>query len=132
MSGEESMRGALKRYFASINDEDWDGLAALFHPEAQLRAPGIGAVGGGEGVAGYYQAALAPYPEHRDEPTRILLCDSTATVEIHFDGRLANGRPLSFDAVDVFDFRDGLIHRLSSWYDSHQVRRDLREASQAT
>ena len=35
---------------------------------------------------------------------------------------------MEFDAVDVFDFDDdGKITRLSSWYDSHAVRRRLRE-----
>lgn len=125
------MREVLDRYFSSINGEDWEGLASLFHAEAELRAPGTRTLRGGDEVAGYYRAALGPYPVHRDEPTRVLISGSSATVEIHFDGRLANGSPLSFDAVDVFDFRDGLIHRLSSWYDSHQVRRDLREATQA-
>lgn len=124
------MRDVLDRYFSSINGERWDELATLFHPEAELRAPGTRPLKGGEQVAGYYRAALGPYPVHRDEPTRVLISGTTATVEIHFEGRLANDKPLSFDAVDVFDFRDGLIHRLSSWYDSHQVRRDLREASQ--
>jgi hypothetical protein len=32
---------------------------------------------------------------------------------------------MEFDAVDVFDVRDGRIARLTSWYDSHEVRRAL-------
>ncbi|MHB1808525.1 MAG: nuclear transport factor 2 family protein [Solirubrobacteraceae bacterium] len=127
---EERIRGVLASYFATLNAEDWDGLAALFHDEAELRAPGIRALKGVADVSGYFRAALRPYPIHRDEPTRILVCGSTATVEIHYEGKLANGKPLCFDAVDVFDFKDGLIHRLSSWYDSHRVRSDLREATQ--
>jgi hypothetical protein len=56
------------------------------------------------------------------------LTNSTATVEIHFAGRHANGGEMEFDAVDVFDVNErGEIARLTSWYDSHAVRRRLRE-----
>ncbi len=129
---EQRIREVLDAYFSSINGEQWERLASLFHPDAQLRAPGTRTLEGGEEVASYYRAALRPYPVHRDEPTRVLICEATATVEIHFEGRLANDKPLSFEAVDVFDFEDGLIHRLSSWYDSHQVRRDLRQAAESS
>ena len=51
------------------------------------------------------------------------------TVEIHFTGRLENGAPIEFDAVDVFDLDDeGRIVKLTSWYDSHAVRKTLRAA----
>ena len=35
---------------------------------------------------------------------------------------------MAFDAVDVFDFRDGRIARLTSWYDSQRVVAALVEA----
>jgi hypothetical protein len=83
-------------------------------------------------VETYFTAALGPYPEHLDTPTRILVSGSTATVEIHFKGALDGGIEIEFDAVDVFDFDDdGLVTRLTSWYDSHDVRSRLREARQA-
>lgn len=126
------MREAIAAYFASINGEDWDRLAGLFREDAELRAPGTRPRVGGEAVAGYYSDALRPYPVHRDEPTRELYAGDTVTVEIHFEGELANGRPMSFDAVDVFDFRDGRIARLTSWYDSQRVVAELLEATAAT
>ena len=50
-------------------------------------------------------------------------------VEIRFSGALASGERVGFDAIDVFDMGDdGLICRLSSWYDSHAVREQLRTA----
>jgi len=50
-------------------------------------------------------------------------------VEIRFAGALASGARVAFDAVDVFDIDDGgRIARLSSWYDSHAVREQLRTA----
>jgi ketosteroid isomerase-like protein len=128
-SAVDAVRRAIATYFSSINGEDWDLLATIFHADAELIAPGTAPRRGGAGVASYYDDALRPYPEHRDEPTRVIYAGDVVTVEIHFDGRLANGRPMSFDAVDVFDFADGRVRRLSSWYDSHGVRQMLLEAA---
>jgi uncharacterized protein (TIGR02246 family) len=129
---EDRVRATIAAYFDCLNGEDWDGLAALFTEDAELVAPGGRPWRGRERVKGYFRAALAPYPDHRDEPTRVIVAGTTATVEIHYEGALAGGAPLSFDAVDVFDLNDdGLIERLSSWYDSHEVRRRLTEARAA-
>jgi ketosteroid isomerase-like protein len=122
----------LGAYFDGMNSERYDDVAALFTDDAELQAPGSALRHGRSEVEDYYRAALRPYPEHRDEPTRVLVADRTATVEIHFTGALASGARLEFDAVDVFDFDDdGRISRLSSWYDSHDVRSRLKEARAA-
>ncbi len=47
------------------------------------------------------------------------------TAEIDFRGRTEDGRPVTFKAVDVFDLVDGKIARVSIWYDTHGVRRQL-------
>jgi ketosteroid isomerase-like protein len=130
--GSAANRAAIAGYFAAINGEDWDALADLFHDDAELRAPGTAPRLGGAAVATYFRDALAPYPVHRDEPTREIYAGDVVTVEIHFEGTLAGGGTLAFDAVDVFDLLDGRIHRLSSWYDSHYVRGLMREATAAT
>jgi ketosteroid isomerase-like protein len=128
MTDDPRIRAAIRTYFDAINGEQWDRLAALFHDDAELHAPGTAPRVGGAAVASYYDDALRPYPVHRDEPTRELYAGDTVTVEIHFEGTLANGREMAFDAVDVFDFRDGRIARLSSWYDSQRVVAALAEA----
>jgi SnoaL-like domain len=104
----------------------------LFAENAELCAPGTEPRHGRDAVEGYYRTALKPYPRHLDEPTRVLMSEKAATVEIHFSGALASGIPLEFDAVDVFDFDDdGLIVRLTSWYDSHAVRSSLKPARES-
>jgi ketosteroid isomerase-like protein len=119
-------------YFEGINGERYDDVGALFAPDGVLIAPGIEPTVGPEAVASYFRTALRLYPEHHDDPTRIIEAGSTVTVEIHFSGRLENGAPLEFDAVDVFDLdEDGRIVKLSSWYDSHAVRKALRAALEA-
>jgi ketosteroid isomerase-like protein len=132
MVSEANIQAALQAYFDGINSERYGDVGALFAPEGELKAPGSGWLRGPDEVQTYFAAALGPYPEHRDTPTRILVSGSTATVEIHFKGALAGGPEIEFDAVDVFDFDDdGLITRLTSWYDSHEVRSRLREARAA-
>lgn len=132
MLSEADIRAALSAYFAGINSERYGDVGALFAPQGELKAPGSRWLRGPEEIETYFSAALEPYPEHVDTPTRILVSGSTATVEIHFKGALAGGPEIEFDAVDVFDFDDdGLVARLTSWYDSHDVRSRLREARAA-
>lgn len=125
--GGRSLRTTLDAYFTGINEERYDDVGALFAPGGVIVAPGTPPRTGAE-IPAYFAAALAPYPEHRDDPTRMLLCGSAATVEIHFSGRHTGGGTMEFDAVDVFDVDErGDIVRLTTWYDSHRVRRRLRE-----
>jgi len=122
-------RAVLDAYFDGINEERYDDVGALFAPDGALVAPGVTPRRGPAEIARYFTAALAPYPVHRDDPTRSVLAGATATVEIAFTGALASGAPMAFDAIDVFDFdADGRIARLSTWYDSHLVRGRLAEA----
>ena len=123
------MQRVLDAYFDGINGERYGEVGALFAPAGELVAPGTEPRRGPQSIAAYFAAALAPYPVHHDEPTRVILAERTATVEITFTGRLADGTPLGFEAVDVFDFdADARILRLTSWYDSHAVRARLAEA----
>ena len=122
-------REATQAYFDAINAERYDDVARLFAADGVLWAPGTKPRVGQEAIAGYFRAALGPYPEHYDDPTRIVVADRVVTVEIHFSGKVENGAPLEFDAVDVFDFdAEGRIVKLTSWYDSHRVRRQLAAA----
>jgi uncharacterized protein (TIGR02246 family) len=119
----------LHAYFDGLNAEDYAGVAALFAEDGQLAAVGSRPRRGRDEIRSYFEAALRPYPVHRDTPTRILLSGDAATVEITFTGETATGAPLTFDAVDVFDFdADGRIVRLTSWYDSYAVRKQLADA----
>jgi ketosteroid isomerase-like protein len=120
---------AVHAYFEGINAERYDEVGALFGSNGVLLAPGTAPRVGPEQIAAYFQAALAPYPKHYDDPVRIIEAGSTVTVEIHFTGELSNGATMEFDAVDVFDLDDqGRIVKMSSWYDSHAVRKRLRAA----
>jgi ketosteroid isomerase-like protein len=120
-------RQIVQAYFDRLNSEDWEALGELFHEDAVLEAPGFPRQRGRDTVRTYFRSALGIYPEHYDDPVRIIVAGDIATVNIHYEGTLANGYQLSFDAVDVFEMRDGLIGELTSWYDSYAVRQALLE-----
>lgn len=112
-------------YFAAINSENWDALAELWHPDAVWRAVGARPRRGREDILTFYPRALALYPEHNDEPTRIIEKEDTIVVEITFTGKTPRGKPVTFEAVDVFDMEGGLIRRFSSWFDMDELRAQL-------
>ncbi len=128
---EDAVRAVVAAYFDRLNAEDFDGLLDLFADDGEVRPLGGRGRRGREQLRAYYRAALEPYPEHRDEPGRVLVSGSTATVSIRYEGRLANGRPISFDALNVYELAGGRIAVITSWYDSHAVRRDLLRAQAA-
>ena len=53
----------------------------------------------------------------------------TIVTEIHFEGALTDGRPVEFDALDVFDLAEGRIRRIATWFDTRDVRRQVKETS---
>ncbi len=118
-------REVVTAYFAAINSEDWDALAELWHDDAVWRATGARPRRGKKDVLIYYPRALALYPDHDDEPTRIIDAGDTIVVEITFTGRTPGGKPVTFEAVDVFDFEEGLIKGFSSWFDMDELRAQL-------
>lgn len=139
--GEETSTGAagpaeragapavLDHYFDGVNGERYEDVAALFTPEGTLHAPGFPVQRGPQEIGPYFERVLAAYPVHHDQPTRFDVVNGAVTVHISFKGELASGAPLSFDAVDVFDFaRDGRIERLTTWYDSRAVFARLTSA----
>jgi uncharacterized protein (TIGR02246 family) len=130
-AGEATVREVVQAYFDRINADDYEGLLDLFAPDAELRSPGNRVRTGRAELAAYYEAALAPYPEHRDEPVRVIVSGTFATVDIRYEGRLANGRTMAFDALNVYEIVDGKILRLDQWYDTHRVRRMLVAAQAA-
>ncbi len=129
MSLEETLldvRAVIGAYFDAINSERYDDVAALFAEDGVLIAPGMRPRQGRDDIAAYFPKVLARYPEHFDDATRVLVDGRAAAVEIDFTGKLDTGDPISFQAIDIFDLDEhGRIAKLSTWYDSHPLRRQL-------
>jgi uncharacterized protein len=114
-------------YFVCLDTEDWQRMRGLWHPEAELRATGARARRGLDEVIGYFSKLFSPWPQHVDTPTRLITEGNTIVVEVTFSGTTADGRKVTFDAVDVFDLEDGLIRKMTNWYDVVYARRVLSE-----
>ena len=123
---------SVRDYFTCLDGEDWDRMRTLWQPDAELRAVGARARSGIDEVIGYFSGLFTPWPKHEDRPTRFIAQGDTIVVEVTFLGTTPDGREVSFDAVDVFDLRDGLIARLTNWYDIAYARKVLSLPREAT
>jgi len=119
----------IARYFACLNADDLDGFREIWHPDARFKAVGARWREGVDDIVAFFSRLFTPWPRHIDEPARIIIAGTTATVEVTFTGTTSDGRDVTFDAVDVFDIEDGRIRRLTNWYDIAYVRGLLAPAN---
>jgi len=122
--GDELQR-AIQSYFESLDREDWETMRGLWHPDGEMRAVGARPRVGREDVLDLLEKLFVPWVTHRDKPGRVLIDGTTTTVEVVFTGTTEDGREVRFEAVDVIDFEDGQIRRLSNWYDIDYARKVL-------
>lgn len=118
-------RAVVERYFAAVNAGRFTDLAGVFAPDVEICTVGAAPVRGRDAALAHFPALLAGYPEHDDRVTRWIEAPGVVVCEIAFRGRLADGRAVGFDALDVFDVVDGVIVRVSTWYDTRDVRRQV-------
>ncbi|WP_419925736.1 nuclear transport factor 2 family protein [Candidatus Poriferisocius sp.] len=121
MSHHEQARSPLEivqSYFTALNTEDWELMASVLDPAIDLVPSGSRPRTGSDKAIAMFQKIFERFPVHQDNPNRFICDDSTVVVEITFNGATADGRELSFDAVDIFDVEDGRIRRLSQWFDT--------------
>lgn len=121
------MRRTVMRYFDCLDNENWVGMREIWHEDGQLRAVGARPRDDVDGVIGYFSKLFDPWPEHVDNPTRLIVSerDGTVVAEVTFTGRTQDGRQVDFDAIDVFDLVDGRIKKLTNWYDIDLARKSI-------
>lgn len=120
----------VRAYFDAVNARDFDALSALFADDVELRPVGSAPRHGRDEAAAYYPSLLAGFEHSHDAVVRAHVAGDVVTAEIRFEGRTVAGADVAFDAVDVFDLDDdGRITRLSLWYDTRDVARQVRAAS---
>ncbi len=122
------MRQVVLRYFTCLDTEDWEGMAEIWTPDGILRAVGARPRDDRDGVIEYFSKLFDPWPAHRDHPERLIIseADQTVVAEVTFFGTLPDGRDVRFEAIDVFDFADGRIRKMTNWYDIDYARRALK------
>ena len=118
-------RSLIDRYFTALNDEDYQVLEDVFHPEAVLRPPGTRSRTGHHEIMYFFRKVFAKFPQHVDTPSRVLSDGNCVVVEIDFAGITSSERPVSFLAVDIFDIEESKIMKLSQWVDTTEVARQV-------
>ncbi len=121
------MQRVIMRYFECLDTENWEGMREIWHEDGRLRAVGARPRNDREGMIEYFSKIFMPWQEHVDKPTRLIVSerDGTVVAEVTFTGRTADGREVSFDAIDVFDLVDGRIAKLTNWYDIDYARKSI-------
>lgn len=111
-----------KAYFSAVNETRLDDLAKVFAEKARLEFPQQEPVVGRQAIRDFYAGVLQFYPERFDKVTRYF-ADGQGGVaaEIHFEGKTMTGRPVVFDAVDLFRVSKGEIEELRIFYDAKKV-----------
>ena len=118
-------RSLIDRYFVALNDEDYEVLEDVFHPEAVLRPPGTRSRTGHHEIMHFFRKVFAKFPKHVDTPSRVLSDGNCVVVEIDFAGITCSQSPVSCLAVDIFDIEDSKIMNLSQWFDTAEVARQV-------
>ncbi|MEW2502423.1 MULTISPECIES: nuclear transport factor 2 family protein [unclassified Amycolatopsis] len=118
-------RAAVEAYFSAINAERFAELAGVFAGDVEIHTVGAAPVVGRDAAIAHFTKLLAGYAEHDDRVTRWIEAGDAVVTEIDFTGRLRDGRPIVFTALDVFDLRAGRIAKVATWYDTRDVRRQV-------
>jgi ketosteroid isomerase-like protein len=126
-----SNEATVRSYFVCLDTEDWDTMRTLWTEDCELRAVGARPRHGLDEMIGYFSGLFSPWPTHQDKPTRFIAQGDAIAVNVTFTGVTPDGRDVTFDAVDVFDLRDGKICTLTNWYDIAYARRVLTEGAAA-
>ena len=121
------MRQVVLRYFTCLDTENWPQMVELWASAGRLRAVGARPRDGRDEVIQYFAKLFDPWPAHRDHPERLIIApeEETVVAEVTFIGTTPDGREVRFEAIDVFDFADGLIAKMTNWYDIDYARRSL-------
>jgi ketosteroid isomerase-like protein len=115
----------LDLYFDAMNAERWDDFARVWGGGSLVQAVGAKPRHGVSEIVEFYKGLFTPWRVHVDTPTRTIGIGDTVAVEVTFTGTSRSGVSITFDAVDVIDFSDGVIAKLTNWYDLTYVRRLL-------
>ena len=121
----------VQRYFSSLNETRLDRLGDVFAEDATLHFPTYEPIRGLPAIRSFYTSVLKYYPKHFDNPVKFFFSDDGGiAVEIHFEGETIGGLPMVFDAVDVFEVKNGRVQNLHIRYDSAKVAQMLAGSKQ--
>ena|ERR1700680_3265221 len=117
----------IESYFACLNSEDWKRMGALWCEECEFHTVGTHERRGRTAVLQFFARMFSAWKAHYEAPGRVFSADQSLAVEAYFTGTHVSGKRVTFEAIDVIDFKGGQIERIRSWYDLIAVRQKLAE-----
>jgi uncharacterized protein len=125
------------RFLATLSDGDLEGVRAMLHADAtwkpQMRSvPGAGLHRGPGGIVDDFLAPVRKLFRPGDPKIfvdTIVSRGALVMVETHSGGQLADGRPYENLYAWAVEVRDGRIHTLREYFDSHYVMELMRSGS---
>jgi len=121
MVANEASKQLVQSYFQAVNEERWDDVMALYHEDAVLHVPGKRPKQGHAQIRPFYEDIGTRFDRHVAEIRLLLAEDDLAAATIEYEGRNADGRPVSVFAADNFWFEDGRIKELRIIFDSARM-----------
>ena len=120
----EHMITVVRRYFELLTASDFEGILALFEPDATVESPFLGRVP----VRPFFEKLARASSESRLTVFDILVGEQGETAAAHFeyDWTLGNGDRVVFRGFDHFTFaKSGRVAALLIVYDTYPVREDV-------
>ena len=115
----------LRAYYAAWCTTDPDRIAPFFTPDATFEDLAFNAVfEGHDGVRTFAQMTFDAAPDFAITPTSIIVTGTHAAASWTMRGTFTNdlaglpatGRPFEIRAASIIELRDGLIHRMTDYW----------------
>lgn len=124
----DTTQRALDAYFAAIKALDADAFVACFAADAVQEDPvGAPANHGHEAIRTFFDGITAAFDQLELAPDATFISGASAAVKWTGRGTGKNGRPATFEGIDIVDLNDaGTIQRLRAFWDPRAMMRQLR------
>ena len=115
----ETLQQTLDAFYAALNALDADAFVATFDPNAVSEDP-VGAPPhvGHDGVRNFVNGLIATFTKVEMTAEHTFVADYRAAVKWTVNGTMVNGKSVTLEGIDVFEFGDdGKITKMWGYWD---------------
>jgi ketosteroid isomerase-like protein len=112
----------IDRYDRAWNEQDVEAILSMHAPGMVFENHTRGVRVEGEEIRRLLESTFAEQPDLRFRRRRLYVGEDFAVSEWTATASDDQGRPIEWDGVDIFPFRDGLIARKDVYSSSHAPR----------